>query len=111
MVKTEPRRYRVYVLELDKSVWDVPRFRKANPDYREGKPMVYVGSTGVTVDERLAEHLADERKRALVPKYFRRKRPDAYRNIRSRASRDAAEKREARLAADLRARGWGVWQK
>jgi hypothetical protein len=38
--------YHVYVIELSKAVLDEPRFRKSNPNYREGQPCVYVGMTG-----------------------------------------------------------------
>jgi hypothetical protein len=44
-----PRRkhHHVYVIELSKDVLFEPRFRKNNPDYRAGKPCVYVGMTGL----------------------------------------------------------------
>mgnify|MGYP001555147337 CR=1 FL=1 len=34
------------VIELADQVWNVARFRRANPDYQLGKPFVYVGMTG-----------------------------------------------------------------
>ena len=34
--------YHVYVIELAPEVWDIARFRRANPDYVLGKPFVYV---------------------------------------------------------------------
>lgn len=38
--------YHVYVIELADAVWNVGRFRRANPDYQLGRPFVYVGMTG-----------------------------------------------------------------
>ena len=35
-----PHHYSVYVVELSPEVWDLARFRKANPDYVSGKPFV-----------------------------------------------------------------------
>lgn len=103
--------YRVYVLRLQDRVWDEePKFRKANPDYVTGKPVVYVGSTGKSIDGRLQDHLGGGRtSNRFVRDYFRRKMPGEYSGIRPRASRSAIEKREQRKADELRARGWGVW--
>jgi len=50
--------YHVYVIELSKDVLDEPRFRKANPGYRAGKPCVYVGMTGLDPDVRFDKHKA-----------------------------------------------------
>lgn len=36
--------YHAYVVELSDQVWNVGRFRRCNPDYRLGKPFVYVGA-------------------------------------------------------------------
>lgn len=104
--------YYVYVLELHKRLWnESKKFRDKNPHYTAGKPLVYVGSTGKTVEQRLADHLAGGPKsNVFVKKHFKRTRPDQYEGIRPRPSRQAAEKREARLAEGLRNRGWGVWQ-
>ena len=44
--------YRAYVLRLQNRVLDKSKdFRDANPD-RKDKPVVYVGSTGKSIDER-----------------------------------------------------------
>ena len=104
--------YRVYAIQLKKSVLESGRFRNANPDYQAKKPCMYVGSTGKTIDERLADHLSGgENANRYVFKYFKKLRPDVYQGIRSRRSRRSAEKREARLAEYLRGKGWAVWQK
>jgi len=106
------REYRVYVLGLKKSVWDESKkFRDENPDYIQGKPMVYVGSTGQTIDERLQDHLSGHNANEFVTDYFKKKRPDQYKGIRPRKSRSSAEAREARLALELKGRGWAVWQR
>ena len=44
--------YHVYVIELSDEVWNVGRFRRANPDYLLGQPFVYVGMTGLDPDLR-----------------------------------------------------------
>ena len=103
--------YSVYVLRLKNHVWDKePKFREENPDYIEGKPVVYVGSTGKSIDERVADHLSGgQTSSSFVRDYFKRKMPSEYSGIRPRKSRKAIEEREQRKADELRARGWGVW--
>ncbi len=103
--------FRVYVLRLRSQVWeDSPRCRRENPQYEERRPIVYVGSTGKSIDERLKTHLdGGVYSNTFVHKYFKRKMPSEYRGIRPRQTREAAEARESRKAEELRARGWGVW--
>ena len=50
--KPRSHHYHVYVIELSDEVWNVGRFRRANPDYLLGKPFVYVGMTGLDPDVR-----------------------------------------------------------
>ena len=48
--------HNIYVIELDKEILQLKKFREANPDYQEGKPCVYVGMTGKTPTERFEQH-------------------------------------------------------
>ena len=48
--------YHVYVIELSDEVWNIGRFRRANPDYLLGQPFVYVGMTGLDPDVRFDKH-------------------------------------------------------
>jgi hypothetical protein len=104
--------YRVYVLRLQNRVWEEsPKFQKRNRQYRKGKPVVYVGSTGKSIDERVADHLGGGKtSNSFVKRFFKGKMPKEFNGIRPRKSRAAIEKREARKAEELRERGWGVWQ-
>ena len=103
--------YRVYVLRLQNQVWTNSKdFREANPDYKPRKPVVYVGSTGESIEERIAKHLAGGKtSNRFVKKYFRRKMPTEYADIPVCSDRPSAEALEAKKANELRARGWGVW--
>lgn len=104
--------YRGYVIELKRSLWKKSgRFRRKNSEYQPGKPLVYVGSTGKTVEERLQDHLAGrDTENRYVTRYYKRLVPPEYEGIRPRQSRGAVERREARKAEELRGRGSGVWQ-
>ncbi|MEK9810454.1 MAG: hypothetical protein VW362_08400 [Candidatus Nanopelagicales bacterium] len=104
--------HRVYVLRLKKQVWDrEENFRERNPDYRDGKPLVYVGHTSKTIEERLADHLeGGETSSRLVRKYFRRTMPGESEDLPVYRSRRKALMLEQETADELRSRGWGVWE-
>ena len=50
-------KYYVYVINLDKKVLNIKRFREENPDYIEGKPCVYVGQSVLEPKVRFEQHL------------------------------------------------------
>jgi len=103
--------YRVYVFRLQNQVWEKSKdFRDANPDYKPRKPVVYVGSTGESIEERVAKHRAGGMTSSrFVKKYFKREMPTEYADIPVCSDRPSAEALEAKKANELRARGWGVW--
>ncbi len=102
---------RVYVLRLQNRVWEKSKdFRDANPDYEPGKPVVYVGSTGKSIDERIADHLAGGMtSNRFVKRYFKRKMTTEYADLPVCSDRQTVEVLEAATAKELRARRWGVW--
>jgi hypothetical protein len=101
--------YNVYVIELDPEVQGEDRFLRANPDRRDDKPCVYVGSTVHTPEERLQQHLAGVHKNKYAYRYGVRLLPRLYRNLQEYGTRKEAEAAEARCATRLRKRGYGVW--
>ena len=116
MVKAKPelrpRRFNVYVIELDPAVWAIRKFQDANPNYvpdKPGKPCVYVGMTALTPEERFAKHLAGWKANRYVRKYGRWLRRRLYTHY-NPMTYTAAQAREKELAAHLRRRGFGVWQ-
>ena len=48
MKRTAKKTNCVYVIELDKKVLEVKKFRKENSQYKKGNPCVYVGQTSKT---------------------------------------------------------------
>lgn len=100
----------VYVVELDNSVWQASaKFRRANPDRDLAKPCVYVGMTGLSPEERYANHLAGIRSSHLVHRFARRLRPDLFEGVNPMTYREAV-RMEKVLAKVLRGDGYGVWQ-
>ena len=103
------RHYHVYVIELDRRVLDEPRFMKANPGYRAGKPCVYVGMTGIDPDVRFDKHKAGIQANRYVQRFGLRLLREIYEAYNPMAY-DAARDMEVELAIDLREGGYGVWQ-
>jgi hypothetical protein len=107
----KPRRhhYFVYVIELSDSVWNEARFRRANPDYRLGKPFVYVGMTGIGPDVRFDKHKAGIQSNRFVRDYGLRLLPRLY-EVYNPMPYEGAREMEVELAIGLREAGYGVWQ-
>lgn len=103
------KHYHVYVIELSKDVLFEARFKKANPDYIDGKPCVYVGMTGLDPDVRFDKHKAGIQANRYAQKYGLRLLPDLY-EAWNPMSYDAARDKEVDLGIDLREAGFGVWQ-
>ena len=108
--------YCIYVIELSKNVLKDKKFREANPNYKEGKPCVYVGSSAKTPEKRFEEHITGARNKRgkLYNKYAKehgeRLKPRLYRSHNPISSRKKAEKMEEEKARRFRKRGYAVWQ-
>jgi predicted GIY-YIG superfamily endonuclease len=101
--------YHVYVVELSDQVWNAARFRRANPDYRLGKPFVYVGMTGLDPDLRFDKHKAGIQANSFVRDHGVRLLPALYEKY-NPMPYEAAREVEVELGITLRKAGWGVWQ-
>lgn len=101
--------YHVYVVELSDRVWNVMRFRRANPHWQLGKPFVYVGMTGLDPDVRFDKHKAGIQASSYVRDYGLRLLPALYEKYNPMPYK-AAQEMEVELGIALRKRGFGVWQ-
>ena len=109
MARRVAHHYNVYVVELDDRVWNEARFRKANPEHQLGKPLVYVGMTGLDPDLRFDRHKADIQANRYVRDFGLRLVPQLYEVYNPMPYRAACEM-EVELAIGLREAGYGVWQ-
>jgi hypothetical protein len=109
MVRRGRHRHSVYVVELHPAVYNSARFRRANPGCDLTKPCVYVGSTGLTPEERFAKHKAGIRANRYVQRYGLRLLPKLYAYA-NPMPYDAARDMEVELAIALREQGYAVWQ-
>jgi hypothetical protein len=101
--------YSVYVVELSDEVWNIARFRAANPDYQLGKPYVYVGMTGLDPDVRFDKHKAGVQSNVYVRKFGLHLLPALYRMY-NPMPYEGARDMEVELGIALREVGYGVWQ-
>ena len=109
--------YCVYVVELDKKVLKHKKFRTTNPDYKEGKPCVYVGYTSKTPEIRFQKHKEGARDKkgikifnTYVKNYGLWLKPRLYRSHNPFSSIKEAKNFEVEKARRLRKRGYAVWQ-
>jgi predicted GIY-YIG superfamily endonuclease len=109
VTKSAKHRHSVYVVELDPAVYNLGRFRRANPECDLTKPCVYVGMTGLSPEERFAKHKAGIRANRYVQRFGLRLLPKLYAYA-NPMPYEAARDMEVELAIALREQGYAVWQ-
>jgi hypothetical protein len=97
----------VYVILLDDAVLKHPSIRRLNRDRDLGKPCIYVGMTGLPIQERFENHKAGYKSSWVVEKYGLRLLPDLYAHL-NPMPYAAAVQMEVDLAEELRAAGYVV---
>lgn len=110
--------YQVYVVELSKRVFTENRkFREANPQFNGVLECLYVGMTSKTPAERLKQHKTGYINKKghklsanIVEQYGSYLRPSLYNHINTKPmTRQEALAMEAKLAWELRKKGYAVW--
>jgi hypothetical protein len=106
--KRQPEQHHnVYVVLLDPVAGKVRAVRAVNPDRDRKKPCVYVGMTGLTPEERFANHKVGVKDAAVVKRYGIRLLPELYQHLNPMPF-EAAAQMEIDLAEDLRRAGYTV---
>ena len=110
--------YQVYVVELSRRIFsENAKFREANPQFNGALECLYVGMTSKTPAERFRQHKTGyvnkkghKLSSAIVFKYGGYLRPSLYNHLNTQPmSRAQALMAEAKLAGDLRRKGYAVW--
>jgi len=99
--------HHVYVVLLKPDVARLRKVQRENPLRREDKPCIYVGMTGLTPEERLANHKAGIKGAYVVKRYGVQLMPELFEHLNPMPF-DAAVIMERDLAADLRLQGYTV---
>jgi len=97
----------VYVVLLSSAVSKIRSVRASNADRDRKKPCVYAGMTGLTPEERFANHKAGTKAAAVVKRYGTRLLPELYEHL-NPMPYEAAARMEVDLAEDLRRAGYTV---
>lgn len=97
----------MYVVLLDPAVGRLRKVRAENPKRYQNQPCVYVGMTGLTPEERFANHKAGIKAAAVVKHYGLRLLPQLYAHL-NPMPYEAAAQMEMDLAEDLRRAGYTV---
>lgn len=99
--------HNVYVTLLDNAVAKHPSILRQNPRRQPLKACVYVGMTGISVDQRFENHKHGYKSAWVVRKYGVRLMPELYEHLNPMPF-DAAAQMEMELAEDLRPEGYTV---
>ena len=92
---------------LDKAAARLRKSKLANPNRDPKKPCVYVGMTGLTPEERFANHKQGIKSSSMVKRYGVRLLPEFYAHL-NPMPYDAALQMEKDLTEDLRRGGYTV---
>jgi len=101
-------RRNLYVITLMPEVLKAKDFREVNPDYLEGMPCLYVGSTIHAPGDRFEQHMAGYRSSKYPKRYGVELAQDMMEGFDDTGLTDA--QREPALADWLRRQGCAVWQ-
>src|ERR1035441_5559282 len=83
--------HNVYVVLLDPAVGKVRKVRAANPERDRKKPCVDVGTTGLTMEERFANHKTGTKAAWVVKRYGLRLVPELHQHLNPMPYEAAAE--------------------
>lgn len=104
-----PETSSVYVIGLDAAVLKNHRFRAANRGYVKGSPCVYVGATGLTPEERFANHKSGHKANWYAQEFGEGLLPELFAHL-NPMTHQRALATEIALAEELRQEGFAVWQ-
>ncbi len=99
--------HNVYVVLLDSSVARLRKVQRENPARNSSKPSVYVGLTGLTPQQRFANHEQGIKSSYFVKRYGIRLVPELYEHL-NPMPYEAAAQMEKDLTEDLRRSGYTV---
>ena len=101
--------YYLYVIELDKEVAKLSKFRKQSPDYLYGNPCFYVGQSAKAPLLRFKQHKKGYKSNTFAKRFGLRLVPEFYDKYNHIPTRKDAEELEEYLSNKLRNMRYGVW--
>jgi predicted GIY-YIG superfamily endonuclease len=104
-----PETSNVYVIRLDAAVLKNRRFRAANRGYVKGSPCLYVGATGLSPEERFANHKSGYKANYYARAYGEGLMHEFFHHL-NPMTQQRALATEVSVAEELRREGFAVWQ-
>jgi hypothetical protein len=104
---TDDYHHSVYVILLDPAVLRHSSVLRLNPERDPAKPCLYVGMTGLPIEERFENHKAGYKAAWVVEKYGVQLLPELFAHL-NPMPYEAAAQMEIELAEELRAAGYTV---
>ncbi len=102
-------KYYLYVIELNKKVGKIIKFRKQSPKFLLGNRCFYVGQSAQKPLIRFKQHKEGYKSNTYAEKYGIRLVPTLYEKYNPIPTRNDAEELEEYLANKLRQERYGVW--
>ena len=102
-------KYYVYVIELDKKVGEIPKFRSQSPDFLFGSRCFYVGQSAKLPTLRFRQHKEGYKSNTFARRFGIRLVPEFYEKYNPIPTRKDAEELEKYVAHRLRKKGYGIW--
>jgi hypothetical protein len=100
----------VYVILLDPAVLRHPAILRLNPNRDPAKPCVYVGMTGLVIEDRFENHKKGVKSAWVVEKYGVRLMPELYEYLKSDAIRSSGSDGKGFGRRSARGRLHGHWR-
>ena len=107
IAKSKDARHNVYVILLKPDAARHSKVLQQNPKRDSLRPCVYVGMTGLTVDQRFLNHKNGQKSSWVVKRYGDQLLPELYEHL-NPMPYEAAVEMERDLAEDLRNQGYTV---
>ncbi len=101
--------YYLYVIELDKKVGKIAKFRKQNPQFILGNQCFYVGQSARAPMLRFKQHKEGYKSNTYAKRFGVSLAPKLYNKYNPIPTRKDAEELEIYLTQVLRKKGYGVW--
>ena len=102
-------KYYLYVIELDKQVGKLDKFRKENPKFLLGNRCFYVGQSAKKPPQRLRQHKRGYKSNNYARRFGLKLVPEFYEKYNPIPKRKDAEELEEYVAYKLRKERYGVW--
>jgi hypothetical protein len=102
-------KYYLYVIELDKKVGKISKFRKQSPKFLLGNRCFYVGQSAKKPLIRFKQHKDGYKSNTYAKRFGMKLAPNFYEKYNPIPTRKDAEELETYLAMKLRKERYGVW--